>query len=358
MRRCGLSIGVLAVTGGILSPAVASAGTLGSARVLATPTFTSPVAAAGGVIAWAASSGRGHRFEVLISRAGKTHALASTSAVGWIEGVKLGTDAHGHAIVVYSRCPHAPFGSATPGQAGTDGCLLWWAALSGGRARRIVAAPADTTVGTATAGRVVFAIQPITSRPNQPARLETTTLTGHTARSLPLSKPDGAIVTDISAAGSDVAFIEEPHSTEDRTSPSQVWLDAPGAAPRLLDQQIGDAVPVDHEEHFFDGVTLTGNAVYAFLYASPALSEPPHAPPTHSELVQIPLAGGTAATARWTSTPFSSFGIQAAAFDPSDDQLVLDLFSSRLELASEACSSHASSARACPILTTGPVEYP
>jgi hypothetical protein len=348
-------IGMLAAIGVTFAPAAAWAGSLGSTSSLATPTFTSPLAAAGGVTAWVAPSGRGHRFEVLIHRAGATHALTRTSAVGWIDGVKLGTDAHGHAVVVYSRCPHSPFASATAGSAGTDGCLLWWAPLSGGGPRRIAAAPLDTTVGTATAGKVVFAVQPNTGRQQQPARLEASTLTGHTARALTVPTPNGATIADISVAGGDVAFIEDPLVADPRMSPSQVWLDAPGVAPTLIAQQISDGVQVDNASRFFDGVTLTSGDVYAFLYANSGFY-----PPVASELEQVPLAGGTTMTAPWTpSGRFSSFGIQAAAFDPSDSRLALDLFSPNVDLStpSGACASHASSANACPIVTTGPVSF-
>jgi hypothetical protein len=357
----GVGIGllaVLAVTGVALEPAAARAGSLGSTSVLATPTFTSPVAATGGVVAWAAPSGRGHRFEILIRRAGATHALASTSAVGWIDGVKLGTDAHGRAIVVYSRCPHSPFASATAGNAATDGCLLWWARLSGGGPQRIAAAPVDTTVGSATAGRVVFAVQPNTGHQRQPARLETATITGHAAHALVVPTPRGATIGDVSVAGSDVVFIEEPLVADPHMSPSQVWLDAPGAAPALLAQQISDGVQIDNAARFFDGVTLKGSDVYAFLYANSGVF-----PAAASELEQIPLAGGATptATAPWMpSGRLRSFGVQAAAFDPSDNQLVLDLFSQTVDLStpSGACSSHASSTKACPIVTTGPVTFP
>ncbi len=350
-----LRISLVTVVAVLVASALASAQSLGQARVLASPAFPSPVAAWGGVVAWVAPSGGGHRFEIVIRRGGSTRALARTSAVGWIDGVKLGTDAHGHAIVVYSRCPHSPFASGPAGSAGSDGCLLWWAPLSGGRAQRIVAAPPNTTVGAASAGSVVFAVQPTTGHEHQPARLESSTLTSHAAHALSVPTPDGATLADVSLAGSDVAFIEQAESAEPRMSPSEVWLDAPGSAPRLLAQQVSDTVPVDDSARFFDGLTLTGSDVYAFLYANRGIY-----PPVPSQLERIALTAGELVVAvPWMpGGSLGAFGIEDAAFDPSDSRLVLGTFSEDLTFAApgEACSSDPSSAKACPVIVSGPVE--
>ena len=219
------AVGVLLAVGVTVPTAVAAAGAFGVAADLATPAFPSSVSAVGGVIAWAAASGPGHRFEIVVRRGRHSHALSATSAVGWIDGVKLGTDSGGHSIVVYSRCPHSPFASADVGSAGTDGCRLWWAPTSGGSAHRINAAPADTSVGVAEHGVVVFAVQPNTARENQPARIETARLTGTSTRALKLPTPDGATIDDISANGAQVAFSEAPHSSNPRTGVSEIWLD-------------------------------------------------------------------------------------------------------------------------------------
>jgi|GEM_PF-2108576 len=339
-----------------LAPSLARAGSLGHQQVLASPTFPSPVAASGGTIAWAAPSGRGHRFEIVIRREGTTRALRRTSAVGWIDGVKLGTARHGHRIVVYSRCPYSPFATADVGRAGSDGCRLWWVAIGGGNPQRIAAAPPDSTVGSASAGKVVFAVQPNTAHERQPARLERSTLTGHFARALSVPNADGAEITDVSVAAGAVAFIEQPRPANPHAGASRVWLDAPGAPPRLLAQQISDTAPLDDSARFFDGLTLTGGDVYAFLYTDIGIF-----PPAPSELERIRLApAGATATAAWIAPlSLSSFGIQAAAFDASEQRLVLDLFSQEVDLSrpSGACSRRASSARACPILASGPISF-
>ena len=341
----------------LLTPAAARAGSLGSAHVLASPTFPGAVAAAGGVIAWAAPSGGARRFEIVIHHGAATHALSDTSAVGWIDAVKLGTDSHGHAIVVYSRCPHSPFATANAGSAGSDGCLLWWAPLSGGCPRRIAAAPLDSTVGAATAGSVVFAVQPNTAHPNQPARIARSTLAGRTAVPLHVPSPAGSTISDIAVSAQEVAFIEQPRVANPMMGASQVWLDAPGSPTRLLAQQISDTVPIDDSARFFDGLALTGSDAYAFLYANSGIY-----PPVASQLEQIPLLTNAAITmAPWAPGPsLSSFGIQATAFDPSHDRLVLGLFSPAVDLStsSGACSGHATSRRACPIVTSSPVSFP
>ncbi len=325
------------------------------ARDLATPAFPSSVSAVGGVIAWAAESGPGHRFEIVVREGGHNHALRATSAVGWIDGVKLGTDSGGHAIVVYSRCPHSPFASSSAGSAGTDGCRLWWARISGGDAHQIKAAPADTSVGVAEHGTVVFAVQHSTAHENQPARLEEARLTGTSTRALALPTPNGATIDDISASGTQVAFSEAPFAPNPRMGVSEIWLDGGNAAPRLIAKVVSDDVPIDDSEQFFEGLTLTSRAVYAFVYSQSGIY-----PPVASQLEQISLPGLASSAAAWEpSASLSRDGINAAAFDPSDSQLVLDLFSQEVEFstASAACSTHAGSAKSCPVVQTGPVTF-
>lgn len=204
--------------------ATAQAGTLGVSTRLATPAFPSAVSAASGVIAWAAASGHGHRFEIVIRQHGRDRSLRATSAVGWIDAVKLGTGGSGRAIVVYSRCPHSPFATGSAGSAGTDGCRLWWARIAGGAAHRILAAPANTSVGVATRGVVVFAVQHSTAHEHQPARIERAGLGGGSAHALALPTPDGATIEDISADGEQVAFTRtrarEPRTRVSRSSGS------------------------------------------------------------------------------------------------------------------------------------------
>jgi hypothetical protein len=346
------AVGAL-VAVGVTVPA-AEAGVFGVAGDLATPAFPSWVSAVGGVIAWAAESGAGHRFEIVVRQRGHDHALSATSAVGWIDGVKLGTDSGGHSIVVYSRCPHSPFASAKAGSAGTDGCRLWWAPTSGGGAHRINAAPADTSVGVSEHGVVVFAVQPNTARENQPARIETARLTGTSTRALQLPTPDGATIDDISANGTQVAFSEAPGSSNSM-GVSEIWLDNGSAAPQLIAKVVSDGVPIDDSEQFFDGLTLTSGFVYAFLYSQSGI-----VPPVASQLEQISLPGLATTVAPWApSASLSSDGINATAFDPSNGRLVLDLFSPQLEFStvSASCSTHAGSAKACPVLQTGPVTF-
>jgi hypothetical protein len=344
-----------------LAPSAADAGSLGTAQVIATPTYSTPVAFGDGVLAWATGSGRGNRFGIVLRRAGVVSRLAATSAVGWIDGVKLGTDSGGHAIVVYSRCPQARYGSNRVGHASTDGCRLWWARLSGGPARRVAAAPADTSVGTATLGKVYFAVQPNTAHngpTGQAALVETASLTGTRVHALRVPTPDGAVITDLSTNGADVAFTELPFPADEHAGASQVWLDVPSAAPRLLAQQISDQTPIDYDAVFFDGVTLTGDAAYAFLFADPNLESP-----VASAFERIPLAGGPIATAPWTS-PWPSppspagDGISASAFDPGSGELALDLFGPDQQDDPSTCTGGPADPNACPILVTGPVSFP
>ncbi len=351
-RRAAIS--AVVTLGAALAAGAAPAGAFSVGANLAAPSFPSSVSAAGGMVAWAAGSGSGHRFEIVVRRGTHDRALSATSAVGWIDGVKLGSDAHGHAIVVYSRCPHSPFASASAGSAGTDGCLLWWAPTSGGRAHRIAAAPADTNIGLAEHGVVVFAVQPNTAREHQPARLETAHLTGTAAHALRVPTPDGATIDDISADGSEVAFSE---ATEENPNigVSQIWLDSGATAPALIARITSDGVPIDDSEQFFDGLTLAGGFVYAFEYSQHGI-----VPPVASQLEQISLPGLATMTAPWApSGSLGGDGVDAAAFDPSNDRLVLDLFSPQLEFStpSASCSTHAGSARACPVVQSEAITF-
>jgi hypothetical protein len=349
------AVGVLLAVCVTVPAAVAAAGAVGVATGLATPAFPTSVSAVGGVIAWAAASGPGHKFEIVVRHGRHRHMLTATSAVGWIDGVKLGTDSGGRSIVVYSRCPHSPFATASVGSAGTDGCRLWWAPTSGGSAHRINAAPADTSVGVAEHGVVVFAVQPNTARRNQRARIETARLTGTSTRALQLPTPDGATIDDISANGAEVAFTEVPGSSNPSMGVSEIWLDNGSAAPQLIAKVVFDGVPIDNAAQFFDGVTLTRGFVYAFLYSQGGI-----VPPVASQLEQISLPGLATRVASWApSAALRSDGINASTFDPSTGRLVLDLFSPQLEFStvSASCSTHAGSAKACPVVQTGPVTF-
>ncbi len=345
----------LVVAGVSVRVAPAAAGALGAVTRLATPAFPSSVSAVGGVIAWAAQSGPGHRFEIIIRRGGHNRSLSATSAVGWIDGVKLGTDSSGRSIVVYSRCPHSPVANANVGSAGTDGCRLWWAPTSGGGAHRITAAPADTSVGVAERGVVVFAVQPNTARERQPARVETARLSGTSARALRVPTANGATIDDISANGAQVAFSEAPRSANERKGVSEIWVDKGTAAPQLIAKVVSDTVPIDDSAQYFDGLTLTSDFVYAFLYSQRGIY-----PPVASQLQQISLPGLVTTVAPWApSGSLSTDGINATAFDPSNKRLILDLFSPQIEFAtaSASCSTRARSPKACPVVQTGPVTF-
>ncbi len=351
-RRAGSS--AVVILGAALAAGAAQAGAFGVGANLATPSFPTSVSAADGMVAWAAGSGSGHRFEIVVRAGTHERALSATSAVGWIDGVKLGSDSRGRAIVVYSRCPHSPFASADAGSAGTDGCRLWWAPTSGGSAHRIAAAPADTSIGLAEHGVVVFAVQPNTAHQRQPARLETAHLTGTAARTLEVPTPDGATIDDISADGSDVAFSEATESSAN-LGVSQIWLDSRGAAPRLIARITSDGAPLDDSEQFFDGLTLTSEFVYAFEYSQHGI-----VPPVASQLEQISLGGLATMAAPWApSAALRGDGVEAAAFDPSNERLVLDLFSPQLEFStpSASCSTHAGSARACPVVQSEAITF-
>ena len=349
------AVGALLAVAATVPAAAAPAGALGAVADLATPAFPSSVSAVGGVIAWAAESGPGHRFEIVLRHGGHDHALSATSAVGWIDGVKLGTDSGGHSIVVYSRCPHSPYANGTAGNAGTDGCRLWWAPTSGGGAHEIHAAPADTSIGVAEHGVVFFAVQPNTAREHQPARVESARLTGTSTHALQVPTPNGAALDDISADGTQVAFSESPRSPEERMGVSEIWLDNGTAAPQLIAKVVADDVPIDDSAQYFDGLTLTSGFVYAFLYAQSGIY-----PPVPSQLEQISLPGLATTAAPWAPAgALSADGIGATAFDPSDNRLILDLFSpqSDFETASASCSTHAGSSKACPVVETGPVTF-
>jgi hypothetical protein len=336
-------------------PAAASAAALGISARLASPAFPSEVSAAGGAIAWAAASGSGHRFQIVVREGARDRALRATSAMGWIDGVKLGTGASGRPIVVYSHCPHSPFAGARAGSAGTDGCRLWWARLSGGAAQLIAAAPADTSVGAAAKGVVAFAVQPNTAREHQPARIETARLSGGRAHALTVPSPDGATIDDIGSHGEQVVFAESPSSGASDTGLSEVWLDEGTAPPKLIAKVASDSNPIDDSEQFFDGVTVTSGFVYVFLYAEGGI-----VPPVPSQLEQIALPGLVTGVAAWApGGALSGNGIQASAFDPSDDRLILSLFSpqSEFDLPSSSCSTRTNSAKACPVVESGAVAF-
>ncbi len=338
-----------------LSPAGAQAASVGLSARLAAPTFPSSVSAAGGVVAWASASGSGHRFEIVVRSGGRDRALTATSAVGWIDGVKLGTGAGGETIVVYSRCPHSPFAGGSVGAAGTDGCRLWWARLSGGRAREIAAAPPDTSIGAASDGLLVFAVQPNTAREREPARVETASLSSRTAHALTVPTPDGAAIDDVSASGGQVVFSEAVAPSRADVGVSEIWLDEGAAAPRLIAKVSSDANPIDESEQYFDSVTLSGDFVYAFLY-----SQAGFVPPLPSQLEQIALPGLASSVVTWApNAALREDGIDATAFDPSDDLLTLDLFSPQSDFssASASCSTNAHSMRACPVVQSGPVSF-
>jgi hypothetical protein len=322
---------------------------------LAAPAFPSSVSAAGGVIAWANASGSGHRFEVVVRSGAHDRALTATSAAGWIDGVRLGTSAGGSPIVVYSRCPHSPFASGRVGEAGTDGCRLWWARVSGGRAHEIAAAPPDTSIGAASDGKVAFAVQPNTAHERQPARVETASLTGGAAHALTVPTPDGAAIDDVAVSGGQVVFSEAVAPSSADVGLSEVWLQEDSAAPQLIAKVSSDANPIDESEQYFNSVTLSGGFVYAFLYSQAGI-----VPPLPSQLEQIALPGLATNIVTWTpSAALREDGIDASAFDPSDERLVLSLFSPQSEFSSPSasCPTRTSSAKGCPVVRSGPVSF-
>jgi hypothetical protein len=205
-------------------------------------------------------------------------------------------------------------------------------------------------------------VQPNTARPRQAALIETASLTGTRVHALRVPTPDGAKIADLSTNGARVAFVELPLPADERAGASQVWLDVPSTAPRLLAQQISDATPIDYDAVFFDSVTLTGDAAYAFLFADPGPDPNPAQQPA-SAFERIPLAGGPIATAPWTS-PWPSppaaeaDGVSAGAFDPVSGQLALDLYGPDQQDSPSTCTGGPADPNACPILVTGPVSFP
>jgi hypothetical protein len=318
---------------------------------LATTSLPSPVSALGGMVGWVGASGRGHRFEVVIRSQGHDRALGATSAVGWIDGVALGTDAHGHTIVVYSRCPYKPYGNSRPGHGGIDGCRLWWAPTAGGAAHLIRAAPADTSVGEALAGNVTFAVQP-NSASLGPVRVETARLSGSSAQALPVPHPKGASIEHISVSGTQVAFVEnseEPGSAS--TGVSQIWLDEGGATPRLIAHVSSDDVPIDESAEFFDGLTLSGGYVYTSLYAQPGLDQPGIEPHVSSRLQRISLADLSIAESPWEPDEYD-LGVNATSYDPASKAQVVSSFSRQVNF-----SAGLEKRGSCPIELEAPITF-
>jgi len=320
---------------------------------LAVASLPSPVSALDGVVAWVRASGRGHRFEIVIRRHGHDRRLRATSARGWIDGVQLGSDADGRAIVVYSRCPHKPYGSARPGHAGTDGCRLWWAPLAGTAAHMIAAAPPDSSVGTAVGGRVAFVVQANTASPGTGSvRLETAGLSGASARSLPVPHQRGASIEHISASPTQVAFVEsaeQPGAAS--TGLSQIWLDEGSAAPRLIASLSSDDAPTDESAQFFAGLTLSAGYVYTSIYAQPGLDQPGVEPHAVSRLERISLADGSVVESPWEPDEYD-LGVSATSYDPASNALVVSSFSRPLDFAGGAERRDS-----CPIELEEPVAF-
>jgi len=329
----------------------AYAGQARDVSTLATTALPSPVSALGGVVAWVGSSGRGHRFEVVIRSRGHDRALRATSAVGWIDGVELGTDAHGHTIVVYSRCPYKPYGISRPGHGGTDGCRLWWSPTAGGATRLIRAAPADTNVGDAVAGNVTFAVQPNSAHLGA-VRVETAPLSGTSARALPVPHPTGASIEHVSVSATQVAFIE---NSEESAAPSrgvsQIWLDEGSATPRLIAHVSSDDAPIDESEEFFDGVTLAGGYVYTSVYAQPGLDEPGVEPRVTSHLQRIALADLSIAESPWEPDEYD-LGVNATSYDPTSRVQVVSSFSRQVNF-----SAGREKRGSCPIELEAPITF-
>ena len=329
---------------------------------LAAPGLPSVVAASGGTQAWVVAAGPQHRFAVTIRARGHTRRLGATSAVGWIDGLKLGTDSRGRQVVVYSHCPHDLFAPEPSGRAGTDGCRLWWAPTSGGPARLIAGAPPDASVGVAARGTVTFVVQPNTAYHGiRPPRLEQVSLAGGRPRGLAEPGLSGreVEVEDIAAAGSSIAFIEDhrlPSSGETSQNVSEIWLQNPRSPARIIQSATYEQTEAANDARYYQGLTLTESAVYAFLYAEAGVY-----PPTASLLERVSLPGLLTSTTAWApAPPLSSLGINGEAFDPSDDELTLATFSWLLDYESphvEPCSHTAVSARACPVVQTAPAAF-
>jgi hypothetical protein len=320
---------------------------------LATTSVPSPVSALDGVVAWAHASGRGHRFEIVLRRQGHDHPLSTTSAVGWIDGLQLGSGAGGRAIVVYSRCPHKPYGSSRPGKGGTDGCRLWWAPTSGGAAHLIRAAPPDASVGAALAGQVTFAVQANTASLGAGSvRVETAGLSGASARALPVPHPRGASIEHLSVGGAQVVFIEnseQPGAAS--TGLSQIWLDEGSAAPRLIASVSSDDLPIDESAEFFDGLTLSAGYIYTSLYAQPGLDQPGIQPQASSRLERISLADLSVAEAPWEPDEYD-LGVSATSYDPASHALIVSSFSRQVDFAAGVERPNS-----CPVEREDPVTF-
>jgi hypothetical protein len=331
----------------------ASASETRDLSTLATTSVPSPVSALDGVVAWAHASGRGHRFEVVIRRRGRNHPLSATSAVGWIDGLQLGSAADGRAIVVYSHCPHKPYGSSRPGEGPTDGCRLWWAPTAGGAAHLIRAAPPDSRVGAALGGQVTFAVQASTASLGAGSvRVETAGLSSASARALPVPHLRGASIEHISVAGTQVAFIE--NSEQPGAAPiglSQIWLDEDGAAPRLIASVASDDQPIDESAEFFDGLTLSAGYAYTSLYAQPGLDQPGIQPQVSSRLERISLADLSVLEAPWEPDEYD-LGVSATAYDPASQSLIVSSFSRQIDFAAGVERPNS-----CPVEREAPVAF-
>jgi len=329
-----------------------------SGSVLARPSVPSPVSAVDGVLAWAASSGRGHRFEIVVRHAGHNRRLGATSAVGRIVELKLGTAAHGRAIVVYSHCPKKIAGSNIEGA----GCRLWWAPLAGGAAHLVRAAPRGTALGTAVEGTVTFV------KPGRKFRLETASLAGSSAHALPAAPNviEGSI-SDISATATGVAFLEQ---SEEPGSPdqglSQVWFSEGAATPRLITQVIGDTQEIDDAYQFFVGLTLSSEFIYTFLYAAPGLiyEVPPGRKPVVPGLKRMTLTSPSTTTGSSEDLPFEGarIGLEWISYDPSDQTLVASLIPATTYYPGTStpgrCATDPASENVCPVESFGPVSFP
>jgi len=353
---------------GLACPAAAHGAGLSVSRVLATPGLPAAVAASRGMQAWVSPSGPGHRFAVTVRGPGGVRRLAATSAVGWIDGVKLGTDSRGRVIVVYSRCPYDPYGGGSDGHAGTDGCRLWWAPLQGGRARLIAGAPANSSVGVSVGGTVTFAVQHNTANEGGAARIEQTGLTGGRAHPLEVPKLSHATVEDISTSGSEVAFAddrEEPSRGEVSDGVSEIWLLAPGSPASLVQSDSWESAEPAHTGRYFQGLTLTSSAVYAFLYLEVGAVEDAQSgymlyPSATSLLEKISLPDLATDAVPWTpAAPFDKLGVAAEAYDPSDAELTAAMFSNVLgyERSTDPCAAGIVGKRSCPVVQTAQVTF-
>jgi hypothetical protein len=317
-----------------------------SGSVLARPPVPSPVSAADGVLAWAGSSGSGHRFEVMLRHAGHNRRLRATSAVGRILHVKLGAEADGQTVVVYSHCPKGV-------------CRLWWASIAGGAAHLIRAAPRGTSLGAAAEGTVTFV------KPGHKPRLESVSLTGSAAHTLPpIPNVAEGSISDISATSTGVAFIVA--SEQPPMSLSQIWLSEGGGTPRLITQVSGLTQEEDNEYQFFVGLTLTNEFIYTYLLAAPGLiSEvPPGIKPVVPGLRRITLALPSVTTDASNALPFQDarIGLEGVSYDPSDQMVLASPIPATTYYPGTSmpgrCATHASSENVCPVESFGPVSFP